>query len=551
MKNISTDDNIEVLVDKPTGSKKGNGKQAKKGNGQATGKAQGKLVLARGNPMKSARLLVLADFTVNGLRMLWRHREFFWLWTGSYYELTHEETVRAHVWHFLEKALRRNEKGFLVPFSPNPGNVSGVVDALGAICELNEHTDAPTWLSLGASMPAADELFACANGLLHLPTGKLYPATPDYFCLNASTVTYDAKAKAPKFHAFLVELLEKDKQALDLLQEWAGYTLSPDTSQQKILGLIGSTRSGKGTLARILRKLLGESSVAGPTMNSLGEQFGLEHMITKSLAIISDVRIGSRTDKSTVVERLLTISGEDGLSVPRKFHTEWYGKMPTRIMLMSNELMALTDSSGAFVARLLMVMLTKSFYGKEDPGLTNKLATELSGILNWAIEGYRQIKKRGHFIQPESARDAIEAMEMLASPERAFLRDMCEVGPTNEADKDDLFEAFCDWSIDQGRKDHGNKEWFFRNLRSIIPGLHEKKSRIPDGDRDRVLVGIGLKDENKVKRGAQNIEWLINHIAEAMYDKTPTEKTKVVAQVRNVLKKTTAEAKKHGVGGHF
>ena len=34
---------------------------------------------------------------------------------------------------------------------------------------------------------AAEELFACANGLLHLPSGKIYPATPDYFCVNAST----------------------------------------------------------------------------------------------------------------------------------------------------------------------------------------------------------------------------------------------------------------------------------------------------------------------------------------------------------------------------
>ena len=168
-----------------------------------------------------------------------------------------------------------------------------IADALTAICRLDEHTDPPVWLSLGASMPPAGELFACANGLLHLADRKTYPATPDYFCLNASTVTYDPKAKAPHFCAFLIELLEDDHEAIELLQDWSGYTLSPDTSQQKILGMIGPKRSGKGTLARLLTKVLGESSVAGPTMNSLGEQFGLEPLITKSLAIISDVRIGS------------------------------------------------------------------------------------------------------------------------------------------------------------------------------------------------------------------------------------------------------------------
>ena len=161
-------------------------------------------------------------------------------------------------------------------------------------------------------MPSASEFLACANGLLHLPSGKLHPATPDYFCLTASEVEYDPAAKAPQWSAFLRELLEKDQQAIDALQDWCGYTLSPDTSQQKIGGVIGPPRSGKGTIARILTKLLGATSVAGPWMNSLGETFGLEPLIPKSLAIISDVRIGSRTDKSTIVERLLSISARTG-----------------------------------------------------------------------------------------------------------------------------------------------------------------------------------------------------------------------------------------------
>jgi putative DNA primase/helicase len=514
---ISTEDHLIDIIKEEIADpklKKGNGqkqtkkgkKRTKKGNGPYPENEIGVVILEPGNPMRSARLLRRTDFTVQDLPTMWRHREFFWRWTGSYYELTHEETVRAHVWRFLEKAFKYqlNDKGGweLVPFKPKPENVSAVIDALRSVCELSEHTAAPTWLSQGALMPAADELFACANGLLHLPSGKLYPATPDYFCLNASTVAYDPEAKAPLFDAFLVQLLEQDKEAIELLQDWSGYTLSPDTSQQKIMGMIGPKRSGKGTLARILRKMLGESSVAGPTMHSLGEQFGLEHMITKSLAIISDVRIGARTEKATLIERLLTISGEDGVSVPRKFHTEWYGKMPTRIMFMSNELLALTDSSGAFVSRLMMVMLTKSFYGKEDPGLTNKLEAEMPGILNWAIEGYRRLKQRGYFVQPKSSREAIESMETLASPERAFLRDCCQIEPTKQVSKDDLFEAYCEWSDDQGRKDHGNKEWFFRNLLSIVPELKEKRTR-EDGVREHVYVGIALIELPKVHATAK------------------------------------------------
>jgi len=34
---------------------------------------------------------------------------------------------------------------------------------------------------------------------------------------------------------------------------------------------------------------------------------------------------------------------------------------------------------------------TKSFYGREDQTLTDKLLTELRGILNWAITGWRRL----------------------------------------------------------------------------------------------------------------------------------------------------------------
>ena len=143
-----------------------------------------------------------------------------------------------------------------------------------------------------------EEFFACGNGLLHLPTGKLYPPTPDFFNLSASETAFDRNAPKPvQFLGFLKELFGTDQQSIRLLQEWHGYGLSPDTSQQKILLLVGPRRSGKGTIARILKGLLGSTSVAGPTMASLAENFGLESLIKCPLAIISDARIGARTDK--------------------------------------------------------------------------------------------------------------------------------------------------------------------------------------------------------------------------------------------------------------
>ena len=56
--------------------------------------------------------------------------------------------------------------------------------------------------------------------------------------------------------------------------------------------MVGPKRSGKGTIARVLRKLIGERNVAGPTLSSLGGPFGLQPLLGKSGAIISDARQG-------------------------------------------------------------------------------------------------------------------------------------------------------------------------------------------------------------------------------------------------------------------
>lgn len=451
-------------------------------------------LLDAADPMRSARALAAAEYTDgDGLRTVYRHRGAFWLWARGCYQLADDETMRAAAWTFLERSWRHDEKG-PVPFKPNRYRVGDVEAALGAMVQLDKYTDPPAWLVEGGNPPAA-ELLSCDNGLLHLPTGKLYPATPALFNLSASEAVFDDNAGRPVLWCgFLNELFGDDTEAIETLQEWFGYVLAPDTSQQKILLLVGPKRSGKGTIARILTKLLGRNSVAGPTMSSLSENFGLEPLITKPLAIVSDARIGARTDKSAVVERLLSISGEDHMTVARKFKDAWHGRLFTRFMILTNELPSLSDGSGALSGRFIVLLLKNSFFGKEDPALINKLSMELPGILNWSIKGYRRLRERGHFVQPKSAQEAVDDIEMLAAPVKAFIRDCCNLGPGLTTTADELWSTWQHWSAEEGRRDAGTKQWFGRNLRSAEPGISVSKLRSGD-HRELAYVGIDIKPE--------------------------------------------------------
>ena len=140
-----------------------------------------------------------------------------------------------------------------------------------------------------------------------------------------------------------------------------------------------------------------------------------------------------------------------------------------------------------------MLVLVNSFYGREDPALTARLLTELPGILNWALHGYCRLRERGYFVQPNSARDAIEDLEVLSSPIKAFINDNCRVGPGLTVPIELLYQTWRMWCEKVGRKDAGTKQTFGRDLRAAVPGLKTTQPR--DGDnRDRRYEGVGLKD---------------------------------------------------------
>lgn len=448
-------------------------------------------VLDPRDPLPSARTLIEARYMHGNTRTLHHHRGGFYEWTGACYREADQDSILAGIWSFLESAQRKTAKEELVPFQPTRARAGDVLAALEAACNLPRHIEPPSWLS-DVDMPAAYELLPVQNGLLHLPSGDLYPPAPDYFGLNAAGVSYDADAPTPvAFLRFLDEVLPGDPKAVETIQDWFGYCLTPDTSQQKIALFISPPRGGKGTLARILTRLLGQDNVVNPTLASMSTNFGLAPLIGTPLAIITDARLGARADQAAIAERLLSISGEDGQTIDRKFLSPWTGRLSTRFMILANEVPRLADASGALASRFIVVAITQSFLGREDPGLFNRILPELPGILNWAREGYLRMRERGYFIQPESARDAVNELEELGSPIRAFVKEVCSVGPGLQCTTESIFGEWRLWCEKNNRKEAGTAQTFGRDLHAAVPGLRTSQPR-SDGSRTRIYEGIAV-----------------------------------------------------------
>jgi putative DNA primase/helicase len=445
---------------------------------------------APSNPMAVARELV-GDFQLDEQLTMRRWRGGWMRWEHTCWAEVEETIIRGWLYHRLEKAVYVDAHAKTKPWEPNRHKITDVADALTAITHLPETVSPPAWLAGDKAVPAG-EIVACANGLLHVGTRKLITNTPRFFNTTSVPFDYDPAAAAPvRWLQFLAELWPDDPDAIAALQQFFGYVLSGRTDLHKILLLVGPTRSGKGTIARILTALVGNGNAAGPTLASLATNFGLSPLLGKPLAVVSDARLGG-ANVHQVVERLLSVSGEDMLTVDRKFRDPWTGKLPTRFIVLSNELPRFGDASGAIARRFVVLTMSTSFLGRENSYLTGELLAELPGILTWSLDGLDQLTHHGALTEPASSADAILALQDLVSPVSAFVRDWC--GRGGEVPVAALFEAWKQWCELNGHKP-GSAQAFGRDLRAVVAALRVSQPRVGGSNAARIYIGLHLRDQ--------------------------------------------------------
>ncbi len=149
------------------------------------------------------------------------------------------------------------------------------------------------------------------------------------------------------------------------------------------------------------------------------------------------------------------------------------------------------NRAGPLANRMIVLRLTEDFLGKEDPTLTTKLLAELPGILLWAIAGWKRLRERGRFIQPNTGKELVDDLKDLCSPVGMFLRERCMLGTVYSAAIDDVYLAWADWCKVNGREHVGTKQSFGRDLKAAATRVKVAQQR--EGEyRIRKYEGLGL-----------------------------------------------------------
>lgn len=400
--------------------------------------------------LEVAHRLVEDLFTVDGNRTLVFWRKDWWIWDGTSWVMADSDLdVKTPVWHRLAEVTYKNG-GEVAEWAPTTPKVSALMEPLQVLTRLPDSAEAPTWLGDSTGKPVA--LIALKNGLLDISTRELHPLTPAYFTTWSLDFDYVPGFTSPVWEKFLGEVFAHDPNAALALQEFAGYLISGRLDMHKALLIVGLPGGGKGTISRAFHQLMGRGNVVSPSLGQLGSEFGGESLVGKPLAVIEDARAAENSKAGGAVERLLNIVGEDEVSLNRKGRSYWTGTLPTRFMIISNEVPQFLDSSGAIMRRFISMKLEATFKDKPDKHLGKKISNEIAGVFNWALDGLARLEEQGSFTTPDTMGEMSELMADMGSPLMRFLDEHFIVTGDKEHAlyATEVFNRYREWAKEQG-----------------------------------------------------------------------------------------------------
>ena len=378
----------------------------------------------------------------------------------------------AELWRECRKELGKNAKPAWIR------DAITLLEAQAYIGAPDEIAQDPMWLNI-------------TNTMLHLPTKKTAPHSPDYNSRVQLNVNYDKKAKCSLWIETLAGIYADDLEKADVLQQFFGYCLYPKIIFPAALFQIGQGRNGKALVEKVLCAVLGKDNVSHISMKRMEKDFGPIELKDKLLN-----SCGETEAKQLDVTNFKAIAAGDEIQAEVKYKSDIKFTPIAKHMISMNSFPGVKEKTDAFFRRIIVIEYKQSFEGKEDDKrrADKIIETELNGIFKWAMEGLEIVLENEEIQVPESVVMAKKRFRHKVNPALVFVDELCTLS------KDDakvtkvkvlpalLYKAYTDWCED-GKVQGLGKQNFYEQINLNFPKV--KKRKDPKGTRE-FFYGIGL-----------------------------------------------------------
>lgn len=272
-------------------------------------------------------------------------------------------------------------------------------------------------------------LVGAQNGVIDLRTGAL--AEPTQIVTKRLGAALIVGSKCPRFESFLRDIFDNDEEKIAFVQRAVGYTLTGSVAAQVMFVAIGSGANGKSTLIKIVQALMRDYGTSLPPHTLMVAKYGNDK--TDDLAMLNGRRFVSVSEgeagSKLAVAKIKRMVGSDVISC-RPLYRDYFDLKPEfKLWFQTNDLPQISGGDEAIWRRIHVIDFPVSFSpDQRDAGLYDKLAAELPGILNWALEGVRQIgDMQGDFLKPPaSVTDATRQYRDTNDTIGEFINTCCE-----------------------------------------------------------------------------------------------------------------------------
>ncbi len=322
--------------------------------------------------------------------------------------------------------------------------------------------DAGNNTDIAVRMEAFDRekfIFNCHNGTINLKTMEFRPHSPADRLTKLTEVDYDPSATCPRWDSFMEEVFEGDADRIRYLQKCIGYAMSGDTRLECMFILYGPTsRNGKGTTMETVLRILGEyGRTAKPDMLSK-KNFADSSGPSEEVARLNGARMVnvSEPEKSMVIDASLTkqMTGNNTLTARYLRENSFEFKPQFKLFIDTNHLPQISDMTLFESDRIRIIPFNRHFSESErDIDLKSFFAENhnLSGILNWCLEGFRLYQEEG-LKMPESVAKATQEYRDQSDRISMFTNQCLQKQAGQELRSSAIYERYKTWCGENGYK---------------------------------------------------------------------------------------------------
>lgn len=288
---------------------------------------------------------------------------------------------------------------------------------------------------------------------------------------------------------FIDKLCGGNKRKRKRLQEMCGVLISNIVFKGAVF-FIGEHDTGKSTLARLLRYLIGENYVSAVSLDVFDRNFALSQMRNKRLNVAGEI---SRKVKPSQFKSFKEITGGDSVFVDIKNKESQSVTFTAKQLFLGNFLPDFPTDDDSIYGRFNVIYFDNTVPREErDPDLFDKLIEDIDYFAWWCVKGLlRYIKNDNSFTEDDDSNDYFMNHIEKSNSAKAFLRKFVIKGKDEDfLTNTELYDLYVDFCHENDMAVY-SKQKLLGYIREKFPNSKRGRTYIGN-ERPQVIFGIKL-----------------------------------------------------------